>query len=193
MQDGLDFINGPRREFRNTGRYPCGEALSVSSSARPAIRIPAFVETIRRRVPAEQSTTMKAVMRAVCCTRRRFLESGRVLHAGTRGPSSFVVRATKDIGWTGFSVNTARTAMSGDGGRNLFEPPDVSGWDAGQNVVSRPVRCSSRNEFLRPRSAGEPEVQPREGAAKSERGRTPESLVAFFPERADSRRGWTAR
>lgn len=41
-------------------------------------------------------------------------------------PVEFVVRALKDIGWNGFSVNDALTPLS-NMGQNLFDPPDVAG------------------------------------------------------------------
>ena len=43
----------------------------------------------------------------------------------TRGRSEFVIRALKDVGWTGFSVNDALTPLS-NMGQILYEPPDVS-------------------------------------------------------------------
>jgi uncharacterized protein (DUF1800 family) len=47
-------------------------------------------------------------------------------------PAEFVVRAIKEMGWAGFSVNDALTPMI-TMGQQLFEPPDVSGWDLGQS------------------------------------------------------------
>jgi uncharacterized protein (DUF1800 family) len=46
-------------------------------------------------------------------------------------PVEFVVRAIKEIGWTGFSVNDALNPLI-TMGQQLFEPPDVAGWDLGQ-------------------------------------------------------------
>ena len=37
----------------------------------------------------------------------------------------------KDIGWSGFSVGNALTPLS-NMGQNLFDPPDVAGWDLGR-------------------------------------------------------------
>jgi uncharacterized protein (DUF1800 family) len=45
-------------------------------------------------------------------------------------PAEFVVRAIKETGWAGFSVNDALNPMI-TMGQQLFEPPDVAGWDLG--------------------------------------------------------------
>ena len=45
-------------------------------------------------------------------------------------PAEFVARAIKEMGWTGFSVNDALNPMI-TMGQQLFEPPDVAGWDLG--------------------------------------------------------------
>ena len=46
-------------------------------------------------------------------------------------PVEFVVRAIKEMGWSGFSVNDALNPLIAMG-QQLFEPPDVSGWDLGE-------------------------------------------------------------
>ena len=46
-------------------------------------------------------------------------------------PVEFVVRAIKEVGWTGFSVNDALTPLV-NMGQQLLEPPDVNGWDLGR-------------------------------------------------------------
>jgi uncharacterized protein (DUF1800 family) len=46
-------------------------------------------------------------------------------------PAEFVVRAIKEVGWTGFSVNAALTPLV-NMGQQLLEPPDVNGWELGR-------------------------------------------------------------
>jgi len=46
-------------------------------------------------------------------------------------PAEFVARAIREMGWTGFSVNDALNPLI-TMGQQLFEPPDVAGWDLGQ-------------------------------------------------------------
>jgi uncharacterized protein (DUF1800 family) len=46
-------------------------------------------------------------------------------------PAEFVARTIKEMGWTGFSVDTARTPLT-NMGQTLFEPPNVAGWQLGR-------------------------------------------------------------
>jgi uncharacterized protein (DUF1800 family) len=50
-------------------------------------------------------------------------------------PVEFVVKAIKETGWTGFTVNSAMTPLS-NMGQQLFEPPDVNGWEQGPGWIS---------------------------------------------------------
>ena len=54
------------------------------------------------------------------------------------------MRALKDIGWSGFSVNDALTPLS-NMGQILYEPPDVAGWDAGQAWFSTGAMLARMN------------------------------------------------
>lgn len=46
-------------------------------------------------------------------------------------PAEFVVRSIKEMGWSGFSVNDTLNPLIAMG-QQLFEPPDVAGWDLGE-------------------------------------------------------------
>jgi len=50
-------------------------------------------------------------------------------------PAEFVVKAIKEVGWNGFSVNNALTPMT-NMGQQLYEPPDVNGWELGAGWIS---------------------------------------------------------
>jgi uncharacterized protein (DUF1800 family) len=50
-------------------------------------------------------------------------------------PAEFVVRSLKEVGPVGFSVNDALTPLV-NMGQQLFEPPDVNGWDLGPGWFS---------------------------------------------------------
>src|SRR5688572_20334354 len=50
-------------------------------------------------------------------------------------PVEFVVRAIKETGFVGYPVNNAITPMS-NMGQNLYEPPDVNGWETGPGWFS---------------------------------------------------------
>jgi uncharacterized protein (DUF1800 family) len=50
-------------------------------------------------------------------------------------PVEFVARALKEVGWSGFSLNDALSPLS-NMGQQLFEPPDVNGWELGPGWFS---------------------------------------------------------
>jgi hypothetical protein len=50
-------------------------------------------------------------------------------------PVEFVVRSMKEVGWNGFSVNSALNPLI-NMGQQLFEPPDVNGWELGPGWFS---------------------------------------------------------
>ena len=50
-------------------------------------------------------------------------------------PVEYVVRAIKEVGWRGLSVDTAMTPLV-NMGQQLFEPPDVNGWELGPGWIS---------------------------------------------------------
>jgi uncharacterized protein (DUF1800 family) len=72
---------------------------------------------------------MKAVVREVFLT-PEFWDTASYFSRYS-WPVEFVVRAIKDVGWVGFSVNDALSPLA-NMGQVLYDPPDVSGWDAGQ-------------------------------------------------------------
>jgi uncharacterized protein (DUF1800 family) len=50
-------------------------------------------------------------------------------------PVEYVVRAIREMGWTGLSVDTAMTPLV-NMGQTLYEPPDVNGWELGPGWIS---------------------------------------------------------
>jgi len=61
---------------------------------------------------------------------RQFQNPGN-WHTRYSWPAEFVVRAVKEVGWAGFSVDTMRSLLAVMG-QELFEPPDVNGWELGR-------------------------------------------------------------
>lgn len=59
-------------------------------------------------------------------------------------PAEFVVRALKEVGWTGFSVGDALTPLA-NMGQQLLEPPDVSGWHLGRGWFSTGAMLARMN------------------------------------------------
>ena len=126
MQDGLDFIDAlvanpqtPRYLARKLYRYFVSETGDVPES---------FLNSLSA-VYFRTRYDMRAVVREVFLSP----EFGDRANIFTRfgWPVEFVVRALKDIGWVGFSVADTLTPLS-NMGQNLFDPPDVAGWDLGR-------------------------------------------------------------
>jgi len=130
MQDGLDLIEAlaanpqtPRYLGTKLYRFFVSESGDVPASFLDGISAAYF----------RSRYDMKEVMRQLLTSH----EFGDRANIFTRfgWPVEFVVRSLKDIGWNGFSVNDALTPL-GNMGQNLFDPPDVAGWDLGRSWFS---------------------------------------------------------
>ena len=126
IQDGIDLIttlaNHPetaRRLARKLWNF------FVSDLDAPD---PAFVEAVAD-VYVRADTDMRAVLRYIL-TSRWFTNPGN-FNARYAWPAEYVVRTIKEMGWTGFSVDSARVPLT-NMGQTLFEPPNVAGWQLGR-------------------------------------------------------------
>src|SRR4029453_2649583 len=59
-------------------------------------------------------------------------------------PVEYVVRALKEVGFTGFSVGDALTPLA-NMGQQLLEPPDVNGWHLGRGWFSTGAMLARMN------------------------------------------------
>ena len=98
---------------------------------------------IARGLPATTTRACGAVVRA-CSSRRRVPAIRRTRFARYSWPVEFVVRAIKEVGWTGFSVDDALTPLA-NMGQQLFEPPDVNGWELGPGWFSTAAMLARMN------------------------------------------------
>jgi uncharacterized protein (DUF1800 family) len=172
MQDGLDLIDGlcahpetPRYLGRKLYRFFISDTGDVPESFL------ARVSTAFR----ESRYDMKAVMREVLLAREFWDER----HYFTRlsWPIEFVVRTLKDVGWSGFSLGDALAPLS-NMGQNLFDPPDVAGWDVGRGWFSTGSMLARMN-FASQVAANQ---RFNLAAAASGRAESPEALLAFVLE-----------
>jgi uncharacterized protein (DUF1800 family) len=93
-------------------------------------------------------------------------------------PVEFVARSLKEVGWNGFSLANALNPLL-NMGQQLFEPPDVAGWELGPGWFSTggmlarmnfAAQLASNQKFnLRDLSRGQ--------------GKTPEALLSFVLDR----------
>ena len=126
MQDGLELLmslaNHPETARRLAGKL---WNFFVSELEVPD---PAFIEAVTE-VYLRGDTDMRAVLRYILNS-RWFTDPGN-FNARYSWPVEYVIRTIKEIGWNGFSVDSARVALN-EMGQTLFEPPNVAGWQLGR-------------------------------------------------------------
>jgi len=178
MQDGIDLVNALAAN-PNTGRYLAAKLYRffVSEFGDPD---PAFIDRIAA-VYTQSQYDMKTVVREVLLS-TQFWDS-RSYFARYSWPVEFVVRAIKDVGWSGFSVNDALTPLA-NMGQILFEPPDVSGWDAGQTWFSTGAMLARMNFAATLASNQRFNL----AAAAKPNARTPEALLTYYRSELVTRR-----
>jgi uncharacterized protein (DUF1800 family) len=139
MQDGVDLIDavarhpetGPRL-VRKLYEYFVSEIEDPDE---------AFVQELAR-IYYQSGFEMKPVVRRLL-TSPAFTDS-RNRYARYSWPVEFVVRSLKEVGWAGFSVNDALTPLV-NMGQQLFEPPDVNGWELGPGWFSSGAMLARMN------------------------------------------------
>jgi uncharacterized protein (DUF1800 family) len=125
MQDGLDLIatlaGHPETARRLARRF---WTWFVSDVEEPDA---AWVDKIAG-VYLANDTMIRPVLREALLS-TQFRNPSRYF-ARYAWPVEFVVRAIKEVGYVGYSVNDALTPLV-NMGQQLFEPPDVNGWALG--------------------------------------------------------------
>ena len=139
MQDGVDFINGLAAN-PNTARYLATKLYRffISEFGAPDRT---FVDQIAATY-LQSGYDMKRVMFQVLLSPQFW--DPQAEFARYAWPVEFVVRALKDIGWVGFTVNDALTPLL-NMSQVLYEPPDVAGWDAGKTWFSTGAMLARMN------------------------------------------------
>ena len=93
-------------------------------------------------------------------------------------PVEFVVRSLKEVGWNGFSLANALTPLV-NMGQQLFEPPDVNGWELGRGWFSTGGMLARMN--FAAQLASNQKFNLRDLARPV--AKTPESLLSFVLDR----------
>ena len=130
MQDGLDLINALAIHPETANRLARRLWTWFVSEVDPPDA--SFVSSIAQTY-LKNDTNMKPVIRAVLLS-TQFMDSRRY-YQRYAWPVEFVVRSLKEVGHVGFSVDTALTPLL-NMGQQLFEPPDVNGWETGPGWFS---------------------------------------------------------
>jgi uncharacterized protein (DUF1800 family) len=125
LQDGLDLIQALAYHPETARRLARRLWTWFISETEPASE--AFVESIAR-VYLDNQTSIRAVLRAMFMS-GEFANESRA-YQRYAWPAEYVARALREVGYQGFSANDALTPLT-NMGQQLFEPPDVNGWDLG--------------------------------------------------------------
>ena len=176
MQDGIDFLTA-LATHPNTARRLAAKLWNffVSEVNAPDDE---FIETAAR-IYLQYDTQIKPVL-AYILRSPMFMDPAN-WYTRYSWPAEFIVRAIKEVGWNGVSVDAARTPMI-NMGQTLFEPPDVAGWSLGQEWFSSGAMLARMN-FAAALAANQRFNLAREAAvAKS----SPEDFVSYFIDRLTS-------
>ncbi len=173
MQDGVDLIQALASN-PNTARSLAKKLINffVSELSEPA---PGFVNGLAD-VYLGSHFNMKEVVRRLLLSLEFFDSSA--YFARYAWPVEFVVRALKEVGFAGFSVNDALTPLS-NMGQQLYEPPDVAGWDLGQEWFSTGAMLARMNFASTLATSQKFNLR---DASRSNR-QSPDALLSFFLDR----------
>ncbi len=173
MQDGIDLINACARH-PETGRRLARKLYGffVSELSEPD---PAFIDELAR-LFVQGNFSLRAMLRRLF-TSPQFYDPASY-NAHYSWPVEFVVRAIKETGWNGFSVNDALTPLV-NMGQQLFEPPDVAGWELGRGWFSTGSMLARMNFAAQLTTNQRFNLRD----ASREPGRTPEALLSYFVDR----------
>jgi uncharacterized protein (DUF1800 family) len=170
MQDGLDLIDALARN-PETGRRLARKlyAFFVSELNDPDEQL----INQAAQVYQQSGFSMAAVLRTLLLSRAFNSPSNHFTRYSW--PVEYVVRAMKEVGYAGFSVNSAIGPLI-NMGQQLFEPPDVSGWDLGQSWFSTGAMLARMN------FAATLTQNQKNNIAVAVRGNgpTPEALLSFY-------------
>jgi uncharacterized protein (DUF1800 family) len=170
MQDGIDFITALARHPETARRLARKLWTFFVSELEAPDR--AFVEAVAAEYLLN-NTEMKPVVRYIL--RSPWMLDVARSYTRYSWPVEFVVRAIREVGWNGLSIDTARTPLT-NMGQSLFEPPDVAGWSLGTDWFSTGAMLSRMN-FASQLAANQRFNLARDAAAYR---RTPEDLMGFF-------------
>jgi uncharacterized protein (DUF1800 family) len=173
MQDGLDLIEALARHPETGSRLArklWNFFISDVNAPEP------FLINRLSMVYQQSGYNMAAVVRTLLFSR----EFGSPMNTYTRysWPVEYVARALKEVGHAGFSLASALNPLS-NMGQQLFEPPDVNGWDLGQSWFSTGAMLARMN-FAAVLTSNQRFNIGREARGN---GPTPEALLSFYLDR----------
>ena len=173
MQDGVDLINAVARHPATGPRLARKlYAFFMNESDTPDA---ALLQDVAR-IYYESGYEIKPMIRRLL-TSAQFHED-RNWYKRYSWPVEFVARSLKEVGWNGFSVGNALTPLL-NMGQQLYEPPDVAGWDLGRGWFSSAGMLARMN--FAAQLASNQKFNLRDLAKPV--AKTPESLLSFVLDR----------
>jgi uncharacterized protein (DUF1800 family) len=139
MQDGIDLITALARHPNTARRLAQRFWTFFVSETTDAPR--SFIESAAQ-VYLQNNTEIRPLVRYIL--RSPWFNDRASYYTRYAWPVEFVVRAVKEIGWAGYSIDGARTPLT-NMGQTLFEPPDVAGWATGQAWFSTGAMLARMN------------------------------------------------
>ena len=130
MQDGVDLINALAMSQVTANRFVTKlYNFFISETVPPD---PAFIASLANTYLLYGSAVRPVVEQILLSPQ---FSDPSVVFTRYSWPAEFVVRAIKETGWSGFSVGSALTPMI-NMSQELYEPPNVAGWQLGQSWFS---------------------------------------------------------
>src|SRR5688572_18216715 len=173
MQDGRDLIAAlPRHP--ETGRRLARKLWSffISEIEAPG---EAFVNRSAS-VYTRADCHITPVVRAVLSSQE--FDAPDSYFARFSWPVEFVARTLKEVGASNFPLNAALSPLS-NMGQQLFEPPDVAGWERGPAWFTTAAMLARMNFASMVTSRQRNDI----AAAATGNGPTPEALLSFYLDR----------
>lgn len=173
MQDGIDLINALALHPATARRLARKFWQFFVSELQPPD--PGFVESTAA-VYLQNNTEIRPVVRHVLSSS---WFNDRAMHFTRYSwPPELVVRAIKEIGWQGLSLERTLTPLA-NMGMLLFEPPHVGGWPLGAGWFST-ATMMARSNFAATLAASQREYL---AVAMRPNGRSPQALMTAMLER----------
>jgi uncharacterized protein (DUF1800 family) len=129
MQDGIDFITALARHPSTAQRLATKLYRFFVNEITPPD--PAFINQIAQTY-LSNNFSIKAMLQRILLS-DAFLSGSPFQRYSW--PAEYVARAIKEMGFSGLSVDTAMTPLT-NMGQQLYEPPDVNGWELGPGWIS---------------------------------------------------------
>ena len=172
-QDGIDFIRALARRPETAERLARRFfAFFVSEFTEPSEAL----LTDMREAYLNNDTSIKAMLVRLFTSEEFLSESSEFTRYSW--PVEFAVRAIKETGWSGLSVDAAMNPLV-NMGQQLYEPPDVNGWALGPEWFSTASMLSRMNFSATLMANQRFNLQTASAVARS----SPEALLQFLLKR----------